>query len=51
MATGKEPTIQDLIELFAYQMYTQVNMIKTGVMTDEQFLEKAMKEFKEQAMV
>lgn len=49
--TGKEPSDKDLIELFAYQMYTQVNMIKTGIMTNEEFLEKAKKEFKEQALV
>lgn len=47
-ATNKEPTQKELIQLFAYQMYIQLNQIKLGKMTDQEFLDKAKKEFKEQ---
>ena len=48
--TGQEPSQQEIIDLFAYQMYTQINQIKNKEMTDQEFLDKAKKEFKEQML-
>ena len=49
-STGKEPTQEELIQLFAYQMYCQLNQLKNKEMTDQEFLDKAKKEFKEQML-
>jgi len=46
--TGSEPNEKELVQLFAYQMYIQINQIKNKEMTDQEFLDKAKKEFKEQ---